>query len=186
MKKRIENEKSRYLVDSAFVLRKYEDFIKVQEDVTKAQHNYNRILGYSKEEGENGEYWKSQLSIYQKTIDLTKDEVQKTIGYLAEKGVNVTEIEKQTKATEEKITKLDEKLEELPEIKEKLIEQYQREKEKQLKVNKNKDYVGERADENRTLFNAVLEVNSVLSMNVEDSSDITLQAEEIKKMVIKK
>jgi hypothetical protein len=65
--------------------------------VTKAQHNYNRILGYSKEEGENAEYWKNQLSSYQKTIDLTKLEVQKTIGYLAEKGVNVTEIENQTK-----------------------------------------------------------------------------------------
>nr|WP_236620195.1 SNF2-related protein [Elizabethkingia anophelis]DAC76025.1 TPA_exp: hypothetical protein [Elizabethkingia anophelis] len=178
IKKRIENEKSRFLADRAFVLRKYEDFIKVQEDVTKAQHNYNRILGYSKEEGENAEYWKNQLSSYQKTIDLTKLEVQKTIGYLAEKGVNVTEIEDQTKATEDKITELDEKLEELPEIKEKLIEQYQKEKDEQLKVNKNKDYVGERAAENRTLFNAILEVNPVLSMNVEDSSDIVLSQKE--------
>jgi hypothetical protein len=80
MKKRIENEKDRFNADRAFVLRKYEDFIKVQENVTKAQHNYNRILGYSKEEGENAEYWKNQLSSYQKTIDLTKLEVQKQSG----------------------------------------------------------------------------------------------------------
>ena len=178
IKKRIENEKNRFIADRAFVLRKYEDFIKVQEDVTKAQHNYNRILGYSKEEGENAEYWKNQLSSYQKTIDLTKLEVQKTIGYLAEKGVNVTEIEHQTKATEDKIAELDEKLEELPEIKDKLIEQYQKEKEESLKVNKNKDYVGERAEENKTLFNVVLESNSIHSMNVEDSSDIVLSQKE--------
>lgn len=102
----------------------------------------------------------------------------KTIGYLAEKGVNVTEIENQTKVTEDKIAELDKKLEELPEIKEKLIQQYQKEKEEQLKVNKNKDYVRERAAENRTLFNAILEVNPVLSMNVKDSSDIVLSQKE--------
>ena len=152
MKKRIENEKDRFNADRAFVLRKFEDFIKVQEDVTKAQHNYNRILGYSKEEGENAEYWKNQLSSYQKTIDLTKLEVQKTIQYLAEKGVNVTEIENQTKATEEKIEELDKKLEDLPEIKDKLIEQYQREKEESLKKNKNVDLIKERADENKILY----------------------------------
>ena len=102
----------------------------------------------------------------------------KTIGYLAEKGVNVTEIENQTKVTEDKIAELDEKLETLPEIKEKLIQQYQKEKEEQLKVNKNKDYVRERAAENRTLFNAILEVNPVLSMSVKDSSDIVLSQKE--------
>jgi Type I restriction-modification system methyltransferase subunit len=162
IKKRIENEKNRFIADRAFVLRKYEDFIKVQEDVTKAQHNYNRILGYSKEEGENAEYWKNQLSSYQKTIDLTKLEVQKTIQNLAEKGVNVTEIEDQTKATEEKIAELDNKLEELPEIKDKLIEQYQKEKEESLNQNKNLDFIKERGDENRILYKSSVEsINNV-------------------------
>lgn len=179
IKKRIENEKSKFLADRAFVLRKYEDFIKVQEDVTKAQHNYNRILGYSKEEGENAEYWKNQLSSYQKTIDLTKLEVQKTIGYLAEKGVNVTEIENQTKATEEKIEELDKKLEELPEIKDKLIEQYQREKEEQVKVNKNKDYIRERADENRTLFKGALEVENCSHILSIHRKDISIENESV-------
>ncbi|WP_407532370.1 helicase-related protein [Elizabethkingia miricola] len=178
MKKRIENEKDRFNADRAFVLRKYEDFIKVQEDVTKAEHNYNRILGYSKEE-KDGEYWKNQLSSYQKTIDLTKLEVQKTIQNLAEKGVNVTEIENQSKATEEKIAELDKKLEELPEIKDKLIEQYQKEKEESLKKNKNMDLIKERADENRIFFKTVLEVNSLHNMNVEESLEIVLNPKDI-------
>ena len=55
MKKRIESEKNNHLADIAFVLRKHQDFLKVQEEVTKAQHNYNRILGYSKEEGDIAE-----------------------------------------------------------------------------------------------------------------------------------
>ncbi|MCL1689478.1 restriction endonuclease subunit R [Elizabethkingia anophelis] len=182
IKKRIENEKDRFNADRAFVLRKYEDFIKVQEDVTKAEQNYNRILGYSKEE-KDGEFWKNQLSSYKKTIDLTKLEVQKTIQNLAEKGVNVTEIENQSKATEEKIAELDKKLEELPEIKDKLIQQYQREKEEQIKVNKNKDYIRERADENRTLFKGALEVENCSHIVSIHRKDISIENESV---VIKK
>lgn len=97
MKKRIESEKNKFLADSAFVLRKYEDFIKAQQEVTKAQHNYNRISGYAKEE-ENGEYWKNQLPYHQKAIDEAKVLVAQAIENLAQKGVNVAEIEHQTKA----------------------------------------------------------------------------------------
>jgi superfamily II DNA or RNA helicase len=172
MKKRIESEKNKHLADSAFVLRRYEDFIKVQEGVTKAEYSYNRILGYSKEEGEDSEYWKNQLPSYQKTIDLAKEEVQKAIQNLAEKGVNVTEIEQQTKITEDKIAKLDKKLEELPEIKANLISQYTEEKEEQLKINKHKDHIKERTDENKNLYNALLGDNSMDNMNVKNSSDI--------------
>lgn len=154
MKKRIESEKNKFLADSAFVLRKYEDFIKVQEEVTKAQHNYNRIEGYSKEETENGEYWKSQLPFYQKSIDAAKVLVQEKIAELSEKGVNVTEIEQQTKATNDRIAELDAKLEELPEVRAGLVSQYKEEKEKQLADNLKTDYVKEREAENVSLFKA--------------------------------
>ena len=157
MKKRIETEKNKFLADSAFVLRKYDSFIKIQEEVTKAQHNYNRILGYSKEEGENAEYWKNQLPFYQKTIDLTKEKVQEEIDILSQKGVNVTEIEQQTKITEDKIAELDKRLEDLPNVREELVEKYRKEKEMQLKVDANYDYLGEREVENSMLFDAVVE-----------------------------
>ncbi len=152
MKKRIESEKNKFLADSAFVLRKYQDFIKVQEEITKAQYNYNRILGYSKEAGENGEYWKNQLPFYQKSIDEAKVLVSEMIETLSHKGVNVTEIEHQTKATEEKITELDKRLEELPEVREGLVEKYREEKEIQLKINEGRNYVRERGTENSILF----------------------------------
>lgn len=153
MKKQIETEKNKFLADSAFVLRKYDSFIKIQEEVTKAQHNYNRILGYSKEEGDNAEYWKNQLPFYQKTIDLTKEKVQEEIDILSQKGVNVTEIEQQTKITEDKIAELDKRLEDLPNVREGLVEKYREEKEMQLKINETGNYLGERAIENVLLFN---------------------------------
>nr|WP_228407857.1 helicase-related protein [Chryseobacterium sp. OV279] len=177
MKKRIENEKNRFLADRAFVLRKYEDFIKVQEGVTKAEYSYNRILGHSKEEGEDLEYWKNQLPSYQKTIDLAKEEVQKAIQYLAEKGVNVAEIEKQTKATEDKIAELDEKLENLPDVKDNLIAQYKIEKEEQLKINKHKDHVRERADENKALYKTLEKVDSIESVDFKNSLNLTSNQE---------
>ncbi|WP_051889983.1 Eco57I restriction-modification methylase domain-containing protein [Chryseobacterium vrystaatense] len=152
LKKRIESEKNKHLADSAFVLRKYEDVLKVKELVTKAEYSYNRIEGYSKNGDGNADYWATQLPSYQKTIDLHKAQVQEVIENLAEKGVNVTEIEFQTKATEEKIAELDRKLEELPEIKNNLITQYKNEKDEQMKINEQRYYVKERALENKTLF----------------------------------
>ncbi|WP_228458162.1 Atg14 domain-containing protein [Chryseobacterium schmidteae] len=152
LKRKIESEKNKHLADSAFVLRKYENFLKVQEMVTKAQHSYNRILGYSNDEGENSGYWKNQLFSYQKTIDLAKAEVQKTIEYLAEKGVNVSEIEFQTMTSNDRIDELDKKLEELPAIKTQLITKYKIEKEKRQELSQNRDNVKERMDENFKLF----------------------------------
>lgn len=154
MKKRIESEKNKHLADIAFVLRKHQDFLKVQEEVNKAQNNYNRILSYSKEEGNNAEYWKNQLPFYQKSINLAKEKVQEEMEHLLQKGVNVSEIESKKVATENKIEELDKKLEELPNVREELVSKYREEKEMQLKINDNKDYTEERKVENSELFNA--------------------------------
>jgi len=59
--------------------------LKVQELVTKAEHFYNRIEGYSKNGDGNAEYWATQLPSYQKTIDLHKVQVQEVIENLAQK-----------------------------------------------------------------------------------------------------
>ena len=152
IKRKIESEKNKFLADSAFVLRKYEDVLKVKELVIKAEHSYNRIEGYSKNGDGNSEYWATQLPSYQKTIDLHKAQVQEVIENLAQKGIDVSQIEYQTKITEDKIAELDKKLEELPETRENLVTLYQLEKEKQLGANENKDYVREREDENFSLL----------------------------------
>lgn len=145
LKKKLEREKNKFLADSAFVLRKYEDFTKVQSGVHKAEKAYDRILGYSKSsEDVNSNYWQSQLASYQKSIDLAKAAVHNTILKLSEKGVNVTEIEKQSQATAENISKIDRKLEALPFTEAVLIDQYEEEKKVRMKLNKDVDYVKER------------------------------------------
>ena len=149
----MESEKNKFLADSAFVLRKHEVFLKVKEEVTKAEQSYNRILGYAKDsEDGNSDYWKNQLPFYQKTIDLAKVDVQKTMENLAEKGVNVAEIEKQTRLTSENIASIEAQIEELPIAKNALIIKYREEKEVQLEMNLNKDYSKDREIENKKLF----------------------------------
>lgn len=150
MKKRIESEKNKHLADNAFVLRKYESYLKVQEMVTKAQHSYNRILGYSEDESENADYWKKQLSSYQNTIDLHKRQVEEVIKNLEEKGVNVSQIEFQRKTTEGKISQLDKRLEDIEITRNELIFQYKREKIE--RENNNINYLAERAEENKFLY----------------------------------
>jgi len=156
MKKKIENEKNKHLADIAFVLRKHQDFLKVQEEVTKAQYNYNRILGYSKEEGDNAEYWKNQLPFYQKTINIAKEKVKEEVEHLLQKGVNVTEIENKKLVTENKIEELDKKLQELSNFRENMVTHYRLEKDKQLKSNTNKDYIKERRTDNGNLFGKIV------------------------------
>lgn len=174
LKKKIESEKNKHLADIAFVLRKQEDFLKVKEMVAKAEQSYNRILGYSQSEDENTDYWKNQLPAYQKTIDLAKAEVQKTIEFLCEKGVSVAEIETQTKNTEEKIAELDKRLESLEELKLDLVNLYKNEKEERLLSNQHKNYINERASENEVLYKSINRKDS----NNNISSNLPLKKED--------
>ena len=66
-------------------------------------------------------------------------------------------LKQQTKITEDKIAELDKRLEDLPNVREELVEKYRKEKEMQLKVDANYDYLGEREVENSMLFDAVVE-----------------------------
>ena len=154
MKKRIESDKNRLLADSAFVLRKYEDFLKVKEKVDRAQESYNTAKQLANEDDPNSDYWTSMLPYRLQNIEAAKTEVSIAIQKLAQKGVNVTEIENQTALSEEKIAKLDKILEDLPSAREKMITQYHREKQEKLKANEARDYIKERENENRSLFGA--------------------------------
>ncbi|HAY3598087.1 TPA: restriction endonuclease subunit R, partial [Elizabethkingia anophelis] len=135
MKKRIESDKNRLLADSAFVLRKYEDFLKVKEKINIAQESYNTAKQLANEDGPNSDYWKSILPYRLQNIEAAKTKVSTAIQKLEQKGVNVTEIENQTALSEEKIAKLDKMLEDLPFTREKMVSQYHREKQEKLKAN---------------------------------------------------
>ncbi|WP_417430015.1 helicase-related protein [Halpernia sp.] len=169
LKKKLESEKNKYLADIAFVLRKYEDYTKVQSEVYKAENAYNRILEYSKNsEDVNANYWETQLVSYQKNKDLAKAEVHNTILKLSEKGVNVTEIEMQSQTTADNIAKIDEQLDELPFIEMDLIKQYDDEKKTRLELSGNTDFVKERERENERLFKSeisALKIDQVLKRN---------------------
>jgi chromosome segregation ATPase len=154
LKKRIESEKNRHLADRAFVLRKYEDVLKVKELITKAEYAYNRVEGYSTNGDGNAEYWKSQLPSYQQTINLHQNQLREVVQNLSQKSVNVLEIEKQNQATDDSILALDRKLEELSSVREEMITQYKIEKEDMLKANENRDYLQERNEENIMIFNS--------------------------------
>ena len=108
-------------------------------------------------------------------IDLAKAEVQKTILKLSEKGVNVTEIEKQTQTTAENISKIDEKLEALPFTEADLIEQYEEERKLRLELGENMDFVKERKLENEKLFKSeiALKPNTTKSIDLTDVKNNT-------------
>lgn len=152
IKKRLESEKNRFIADSAFVLRKYEEFNKINIGVNKAQEEYNRILGYTKNDNDNSDYWKTQLPSYKKNIEYAKETVALEIVNMSKKGVNVVEIERQIQVTDQQIGAIDKKIEDLDKLHSRLVEQYKIEKEIQLSENKRFDIVAERKNENDVLF----------------------------------
>ncbi|WP_221407460.1 helicase-related protein, partial [Elizabethkingia ursingii] len=162
MKKRIESDKNRLLADSAFVLRKYEDFLKVKEKINIAQESYNTAKQLANEDGPNSDYWTSMLPYRLQNIEAAKAEVYTAIQELGQKGVNVTEIENQTALSEEKIAKLDKILEDIPLMREKMVSQYHREKQEKLKIGEVRDYIKERENENRSLFGASTPSNTIV------------------------
>jgi superfamily II DNA/RNA helicase len=151
MKKRIENEKNKYLADNAFVLRKYSEFLKVKEKLGGELETFNRIKSYA-ESDDASEYWQKVLPNYEANVNFAKTELDKVIEKMAQKGVNIVEIESQTKATEDKIAEFEKMLKDLPNAHAELIVQYQKEKEEKLKSQKVLDFIQERAHENKVLF----------------------------------
>ncbi len=89
--------------------------------------------------------------------------------HLLQKGVDITEIESKKVVTENKIEELDEKLEDLPNVREGLVCKYREEKEMQLKVNEERDYLGERSVENSLLFSVMKqqEIEKEIKENVQ-------------------
>ncbi|MCL1035289.1 hypothetical protein, partial [Elizabethkingia anophelis] len=85
----------------------------------------------------------------------------------------VSEIEKQTTLSEEKITKLDKMLEDLPFTREKMVSQYHQEKQEKLKANETRDYIKERENENRTLFSA----STLAKINIAIKSEVSTTPE---------
>ncbi|KFC20721.1 hypothetical protein [Chryseobacterium sp. FH1] len=121
-------------------------------------HKINLKENLSITDDSNADYWKKELLSYQKTIDLHKAQVQEVIENLAQKGIDVTQIEYQTKTTEDKIAELDKELEKLPETKENLIAKYKIEKQNHSN-NFKTDFKSERAAENKIIFKLDMEAS---------------------------
>ncbi len=151
LKKKIESNINRLHSDKAFVLRKFEDFTNLKKSLIYAEDMYRKVTMWAEEE-KDGEKWKSKLPDYQNAIDLAKDKIEKASEAMAVKGVNVAEIEMKIKLTDDKVLELDQKLENLPDLRAELVGVYRLEKEERLKQYANVDYMSERAQDNRKLF----------------------------------
>lgn len=93
----------------------------------------------------------------------------------------MTEIEQQTKITEDKIAELDKRLEDLPNVREGLVEKYREEKEMQLKINESRGYLEERMVENSQLFktNIIRVIDKILKMKMYKNRNTTIWKKEI-------
>ena len=151
LEKKLDYDKNKLLADNAFILRKYELYTKVVEELNSQIDSYNRTKKWADEET-NSSYWKNQLPFYQNKVNNARYEVEKVIENLASKGVDVKLIQNQTQDTDEKIKEIDKVLDGLEDVKQKLVSKYKLEKEENLRKAEQVNIIKEREKENQTLF----------------------------------
>ena len=151
LEKKLDYDKNKLLADNAFILRKYELYTKVVEELNSQIDSYNRTKKWADEET-NSSYWKNQLPFYQNKVNNARYEVEKVIENLASKGVDVKLIQNQTQDTDEKIKEIDKVIDGLEDVKQKLVSKYKLEKEENLRKAEQVNIIKEREKENHTLF----------------------------------
>lgn len=160
LKKKAEAEKNRYSSELGFISRKYEDYTKSKEFFALKKTNekietFSQYAERYKDEGNqsNYEYWTREVESLKFIKSRQEQELAKIEVELSKKGVNLSDFQTQRESTENKIAELDKYIkEELPNIKEKLKEQYKQEKADKLKNISVVDFVKERGMENKTFF----------------------------------
>ena len=151
LEKKLDYDKNKLLADNAFILRKYELYTKVVEELNSQIDSYNRTKKWADEET-NSSYWKNQLPFYQNKVNNARYEVDKVIENLASKGVDVKLIQNQTQDTDEKIKEIDKVIDGLEDVKQKLVSKYKLEKEENLRKAEQVNIIKEREKENYNHF----------------------------------
>ncbi len=139
--KRLESEKNRLIADSSFVLRKYEDVIKVKDEIADRRNKMAQHLEWSKEasndkdENRFDNYWAREVKTDKLILTELDLKLKEVVGKLEKNGIDVSAIQDNIKLTEEKVKAVDDKIEKLPILKEELTRQYQKAKNEQMKTN---------------------------------------------------
>ncbi len=151
-KKRLENEKSRLIADSSFILRKFEDVTKVQEEISLVKKDIERYQRWAEEGGVNEKYYKEQVENKREILRDVQQEMLEVVSKLNKKGIDVDAIKDNIKLTEEKVAVIEKQIEDLSIFKDKLTRQYQKEKEEKDKLDAKIDWVQERMHENKSFY----------------------------------
>lgn len=159
MRNRYDSEKTRLKSELVFLSRKFEDYVASKEYqglkyVKSNLEYYQNQLNEAKEKWEKDvPYWEEKFSEAKEQLPLYEEALKQREKKFIEKGMDIKAFQTKKEQTETKIAELDNKIyNELPVLREKLITQYQEEKEDKLKNYNPVDFVRERAEENKTFF----------------------------------
>ena len=159
MKKKIESDINRLNSDKAFVLRKFETVNELKRNLAYAEDMHSKATGWSKEI-RDGHKWKQRLPGYQSAIDLAKEKLEEASAAIAGKGINIAEIEQKTKLTDDKVVELEQKLENLPDLRAELVCVYRLEREERQRKYAFVDHMHDRREENKQLFKSIMVKNN--------------------------
>ena len=152
LKKRYENEKTRHEADLGFVSRKFEDYVKSKE-YQQVKNLKLDLEKYTQWQNSGNGNWENQIKWTKEKLEIFEPALAQLENKLKEKGININDFQMRKEQTNMKIAEISDKIEnELPLLREKMINQYKAEKEEKLKNYNPIDFVKEREEENREFF----------------------------------
>ena len=170
-KAKLYQEKTQIEADLSFVNRKYESYNKVIEKLNDKKNTIGIYRNYAKD---GSEYWANVVKREEAALLKIEEEIQQEKEKLLKKGVNVDEIERQTKQAQDAIDAIQNKIDNLEEFQKELTEKYRQESEaKAAEMNdKLSDYLKERKAENNGGFYKIRPKEGVQSANAEEDEDV--------------
>ena len=152
LKKRYENEKTRHEADLGFVSRKFEDYVKSKE-YQQVKNLKLDLEKYTQWQNSGNGNWENQIKWTKEKLEISEPALAQLENKLKEKGININDFQIRKEQTNMKIAEISDKIEnELPLLREKMINQYRAEKKEKLKNYNPIDFVKEREEENREFF----------------------------------
>ena len=179
-KAKLQQEKTQIEADLSFVNRKYESYNKVIEKLNEQKKSINLFRGYAKD---GSDYWANIVKREEAALLKIEEEIQQEREKLLKKGVNVDEIERQTKQAQDAIDAIQNKIDNLEEFQKELTEKYRQESEaKAAEINdKLSDYIKERKTENTGGFYKIRPKEGEQRANTEEDDDVLYRSDDATK-----
>ena len=151
---RLQQEKTRIEADLSFMMRKYDAYNKVVEELNSQKQLVNLYRQYAEKDSAGDSYWEDRAKKEENKLPLIQKKIEQEQQNLQEKGIDVADMERKTEQSQQSADAIQRKIDDLENFQRNLAERYRREAGAKSKEQGDmlSSYLKERGEENRSGF----------------------------------